>query len=188
MEAPAATGKQLMDAALHILDRSANLAARDLASDLLFQEAEALDTQDWAGWLALYREDAEFWMPAWLDEDRHTSNPKTQVSLIYHEMRWELEERVYRLKSRKSVTAMPLPRTVHVIGGLRTTEYSENQLQVRSNATVHVYDPRTADHHISAVKYNHTFSRKGDGPWLIDRKHIVLINDRMPSVVDFYTV
>jgi 3-phenylpropionate/cinnamic acid dioxygenase small subunit len=188
MEAPAATGKRLMDTALHISERSANLAARDLASDLLFQEAEALDCQDWAGWLALYREEAEFWMPAWLDEDQHTSDPKTQVSLIYHEMRWELEERVYRLKSRKSVTAMPLPRTVHVIGGLRITESSEYQLQVRSNATVHVYDPRTADHYIAAVKYSHTYSRKADGPWLIARKHIVLINDRMPSVVDFYTV
>ena len=56
-----------MDAALHISERSANLAARDLASDLLFQEAEALDCQNWTGWLALYHEDAEFWMPAWLD-------------------------------------------------------------------------------------------------------------------------
>lgn len=177
-----------MDTVLHISERSANLVARNLASGLVCQEAEALDCQDWAGWLALYREDAEFWMPAWLDEDRHTSDPKTEVSLIYHEMRWELEERVYRLKSRKSVTAMPLPRTVHVIGGVWMTTHSENQLQVRSNATVHVYDPRTADHCIAAVKYSHTFSRKEEGPWLIDRKHIVLINDRMPSVVDFYTV
>jgi 3-phenylpropionate/cinnamic acid dioxygenase small subunit len=177
-----------MDAALEIFDGSADPAARALASDLLFQEADALDSQDWAGWLALYCEAAEFWMPAWLDEDQCTSDPKTQVSLIYHEMRWQLEERVYRLKSRKSVTAMPLPRTLHVIGGLRVSGYSENQLRVRSNATVHVYDPRTADHYIAAVKYSHSFSRQGDGPWLIARKRIVLINDRMPSVVDFYTI
>ena len=167
------------------LDQAALLAA---GADVVEREALYLDERRWDDWLALYTPDCEFWMPAWLDEDRQTSDPKTQVSLIYHEMRWELEERVYRLKSRKSVTAMPLPRTVHVIGGLRVTEYSEYQLQVRSNATVHVYDPRTADHYIAAVKYSHTYSRKGDGPWLIARKHIVLINDRMPSVVDFYTV
>jgi 3-phenylpropionate/cinnamic acid dioxygenase small subunit len=177
-----------MHAILKIFDGSADPAARALASNLLFQEADALDSQDWTGWLALYCEAAEFWMPAWLDEDQHTTDPKTQVSLIYHEMRWELEERVYRLKSRKSVTAMPLPRTLHVMGGPQVTGYSDNELQVRSNATVHVYDPRTADHYIAAVKYSHSFSRIGDGPWLISRKRIVLINDRMPSVVDFYTV
>jgi 3-phenylpropionate/cinnamic acid dioxygenase small subunit len=188
MEASTATEGRLMDAARGTLTRTTDPAARDLAAGLLFQEADALDSQDWAGWLALYSEDAELWMPSWLDEDRQTSDPETQTSLIYHQMLWELEERVYRLKSRKSVTAMPIPRTLHVIGGPQVTAYSKNLLEVRSNASVHVYDPRTCDHHVAAVKYSHRFSRKGLGPWLIARKHIVLINDRMPSVVDFYTV
>jgi 3-phenylpropionate/cinnamic acid dioxygenase small subunit len=188
MEAAAAAGNHPMNAAHHMLDGMAEPAVRDLAAWLLFQEADALDSQDWSRWLALYCEEAEFWMPAWLDEHEQTSDPETQTSLIYHQMRWELEERVYRLKSRKSVTAIPLPRTLHVIGGPQVIASSTSQLEVRSNASVHVYDPRTFDHHVAAVKYNHRFSRKGPGPWLIDRKHIVLINDRMPSVVDFYTV
>jgi 3-phenylpropionate/cinnamic acid dioxygenase small subunit len=177
-----------MDEALKNFGGSVDSHIRGLASDLLFQEADALDSQDWKSWLALYREDAKFWMPSWLDEYECTSDPETQVSLIYHEMRWEIEERIVRLKSRKSVTTMPLPRTLHVIGGALVTECSESQLEVRSNATVHIYDPRTADHHFAAVKYSHTFSRKEDGPWLIAAKKIILINDRMPSVVDFYTI
>jgi 3-phenylpropionate/cinnamic acid dioxygenase small subunit len=177
-----------MDAALKIFGGSADLLTRGLASDLLFQEADALDSQDWKGWLALYREDAKFWMPAWLDEYECTSAPETQVSLIYHEMRWEIEERIDRLKSRKSVTTMPLPRTLHVIGRALVTECSESQLKVQSNATVYIYDPWTADHHLAAVRYSHTFSREEDGPWLIAAKKIILINDRMPSAVDFYTI
>lgn len=177
-----------MGAAPGISEVPADPVARTLASDLLFREADALDSQDWTGWLALYREDARFWMPAWLDEYRPTSNPDTEVSLIYHEMRWELEERVHRLGSRKSVTTLPLPRTLHMIGGLRVTAHSENGLDVRSHATVHVYDPRTFDHHVAAVRYSHSFVREDAGPWLIASKTIILINDRMPSVVDFYTV
>jgi Ring hydroxylating beta subunit len=71
-------------------------------------------------------------MPAWLDEYECTSDPATQVSLICHEMRWEIEERIDRLKSRKSVTTMPLPRTLHVIGGALMTECSKSPLKVRS--------------------------------------------------------
>jgi 3-phenylpropionate/cinnamic acid dioxygenase small subunit len=177
-----------MNATLRAPGGAADAFARVVAFDLLLKEADELDSRSWAAWLALYSVDAKFWMPAWLDENEQSYDSDTQVSLIYHESRLELEERVDRVNSLKSITTMPLPRTVHVIGGMRLLEHSEYRMQVSSNASVHVYDPRTADHYISAVRYSHTLNRMGDGAWLITCKKIALINDRMPSVVDFYTV
>ncbi|MDO9714523.1 aromatic-ring-hydroxylating dioxygenase subunit beta, partial [Paracraurococcus lichenis] len=80
-------------------------------AELLYREGLLLDRQDWDGWLALYLEDAEFWVPAWTTEHTTTTDPARQVSLIYHDSRFGLEERVMRIRTRKSVTAMPLPRT-----------------------------------------------------------------------------
>ncbi|GIQ78272.1 aromatic-ring-hydroxylating dioxygenase subunit beta [Bradyrhizobium sp. RD5-C2] len=177
-----------MNATLHVPDGTVGAFARAVASDLILTEAHELDSRNWAAWLALYSVDAKFWMPAWLDENAQSDDPNTQVSLIYHESRLELEERVDRVNSLKSITTMPLPRTIHVIGGIRLLAHSEDRIQASSSANVHVYDPRTSDHHIAAVRYSHTLSRTGDGPWLITCKTISLINDRMPSVVDFYTV
>lgn len=177
-----------MNATLRTPGGAVDAFSRVIAFDLLLKEADELDSRNWAAWLALYSVDAKFWMPAWLDENEQSYDPNTQVSLIYHESRLELEERVDRVNSLKSITTMPLPRTVHVIGGMRLLDHSEDRMQVSSNASVHVYDPRTADHYISAVRYSHTLNRTGDGSWLITCKKISLINDRMPSVVDFYTV
>ena len=45
------------------------------AQRVLFREALYLDTQRWDDWLALYEEDATFWMPAWTDEHRLSASP-----------------------------------------------------------------------------------------------------------------
>ncbi len=88
---------------------------------LIFREARLLDTGEWADWVAMYSEDAVFWVPAWLDEYTTTSDPRTQVSLLYHDARRGLEERIARIESRKSITAPPLPRTVHQISNLEAS-------------------------------------------------------------------
>lgn len=167
---------------------SVDPALRALAADLLFREADALDNQDWANWLAMYREDARYWVPAWIDEHRTTADPDTELSLIYHTTRRGLEERVGRIQSRKSITATPLPRTLHLIAGLTVAEADTEAMRVRSNAAVHVYDARTAAHHVAALRYEHSFRCAPGGGWLIAAKTIVLVNDRMPSVVDFYAL
>ena len=59
------------------------------ATELLYREAHYLDTQRWDDWLALYREDAEFWMPAWKDAHALTESPDsfspTAASALAHD-------------------------------------------------------------------------------------------------------
>lgn len=166
-------------------DPSVLLAAT--AQRLILQEAELLDTQQWDAWLNLYDDDAIFWLPAWIDEHRLTSNVNTEISHIYHSGVDELRERVVRISANKSQTALPLPRTAHVIGAALIANWSEHEVTAKSNATVHIYDMRSTRHHVLACRYEHILDRQED-VWRIKGKKIVLVNDLMPSVIDFYSV
>lgn len=158
-----------------------------VAATTIFREARLLDTGEWDAWVAMYREDAVYWVPGWLDEYTTTSDPDTQVSLLYHDNRRGLEERVARIESRKSITALPLPRTVHQISNLEASESGPGEIICQSVFAVHVYDPRTAKEHVRHGRYQHTLTHD-DGAWKIARKVITLVNDRVPTVLDFYSI
>ncbi len=158
-----------------------------IAAAVLAREARLLDKGQWLKWLDLYREDAVYWVPAWLDEYRTTTDIRTEVSLIYHDSRAALAERIARIESRKSITALPLPRTLHVIGNLEVMEADADRIACEATFAVHAYDPRLAKEHTRYGRYEHTLTRHGAG-WLIARKVITLINDKVPTVLDFYSV
>ncbi len=162
-------------------------AARSIAEELLFREALCLDRGDWAAWLQLYEADAEYWMPAWRDEYETTEDPNTEVSLIYHASRYELEERVNRIESRKSVTALPLPRTVHHIGNVLVREATTDLIATTATFIVNVFDARVGKQHAHFGHYEHTLVRV-QAEWRIKRKKIILVNDRIPTILDFYSI
>lgn len=158
-----------------------------IAAALVYREARLLDRGEWQAWVEMYRSDAVYWAPAWRDEYETTSDPECEVSLIYHDSRRGLEERIARIESRKSITALPLPRTVHLISNIEVTESTPNRLICESTFTVHVYDVRVAKEHTRYGRYQHTLVHNGEG-WMIARKLITLINDRVPTVLDFYSI
>lgn len=90
-------------------DRSIG-AAEAIARDVLYRETEALDRQEWNNWLDCYCEDARFWVPTWIAEHKLADDPDHQVSMIYHVGRRELEERVFRITSLKSVDRNAAPQ------------------------------------------------------------------------------
>ena len=158
-----------------------------IAAAILYREARLLDHGEWSEWVAMYREDAVYWVPAWLDEYQTTSDPATQVSLVYHDQRRGLEERIARIESRKSITALPLPRTVHQVSNPEAEETEPGQIFCHSGFSVHVYDPRVAKEHVRHGRYQHTLIRESEG-WKIARKVITLVNDCVPTLLDFYSI
>ena len=50
----------------------------------LYREARMLDDRDFEGWLNCYAPDAEFWMPAWDDDDTLVTDPQQEISLIWY--------------------------------------------------------------------------------------------------------
>lgn len=162
-------------------------AAEAVARRVLFREARLLDTGAWDEWCAMFEPDAVFWVPAWIDEYETTRDPAREVSLIYHDRRRGLEERIARIESRKSITALPLPRTVHTIGNVEVLAAQPNAIDTAAAVAVHVYDPRTASGQTRHARYAHRLVRRGDD-WAIARKTIVICNDRVSSVLDFYSI
>jgi 3-phenylpropionate/cinnamic acid dioxygenase small subunit len=160
------------------------------AQSVLFREALCLDSQRWDDWLALYDEDATFWIPAWTDEHRLSASPDSELSLMYCAARAGLEDRVWRIRSGLSVASTPLPRTAHavsspVVSHAEGTEAA--RLQVESSWTCHVHNPKRRAEHVFFGRYEHVL-RQGPAGWRIASKKVVLMNDTIPTMLDFYCV
>jgi benzoate/toluate 1,2-dioxygenase subunit beta len=159
--------------------------SRSQAIDLLYREAWALDERRFADWLAMFTEDARFWIPAWKDETTPTADPDRELSLVYYEGRAHLADRVWRLQSGLSNASSIPARVCHMIGNILLDSADETQAQVRASFTAHHYDPRTERSHVFFGHYRHVLRREGDD-WLIAGKTITVLNDLIPTVADLY--
>ncbi len=152
-------------------------------ADLLYQEAACLDERRWAEWLALYTEDAEFWLPAWDEDGRPTDDPQSQLSLIYYNSRAGLEDRVWRIQSGLSPASSPLIRTCHLITNVRISAAVESQPQVSSHWQVHIYRPEKQQAFTYFGFYEHVLRPEGE-QLRIAKKKIIVLNDVVESVLD----
>ena len=165
------------------------MSAPDLlaqAARVLFEEARALDEQRFDDWLAFYAHDAIFWVPAWTDEGRLTSDPETELSLI-HCTRAQLAERVGRVEGGRSIASSPLPRTAHIVSNVMVDSIAPDRLRVSSVATTHSFNIKRRTTSTAFALVTHELAHEGDS-WLIARKTIALQNDYISTMMDFYTV
>ncbi len=149
----------------------------------LFRNAELCDAQDWDTYLDMFSEDSEFHVPQWDSEHVYTTDPKREMSLIYYANRSGLEDRVFRLRTGKAASATPMPRTLHMINNVRITQLDGGDLEVKVNWQTLYYRHATSEQFYGRT----TYSLRADGEsWKISRKHVVLLNDTVSSVLDFY--
>jgi 3-phenylpropionate/cinnamic acid dioxygenase small subunit len=156
-------------------------------TELLYREAAYLDERRWTEWLALYAEDAEFWLPAWDEDARPTDDPQSQLSLIYYNDRSGLEDRVWRIQSGLSPATSPLIRTCHLITNVRLTETGRGQHHVASHWQVQIHRPERQQSSAYFGFYEHVL-RPEDGQLRIAKKKIILLNDVVEGVLDIYHV
>jgi 3-phenylpropionate/cinnamic acid dioxygenase small subunit len=154
-------------------------------TQLLYTEGRFLDERRWDEWIELYTQTAVYWIPAWDGDSELTDDPHTQISLIYYGSRQGLEDRVYRLRTGQSSASNPMPRTCHIVsniigraaeGGGFTVEASWHCLSHRLGQTTQYFG-----------RYLYELV-EADGRLKIARKKIVLLNDRIPTVLDIYSV
>ncbi|KRP43069.1 anthranilate 1,2-dioxygenase small subunit [Pseudomonas poae] len=151
----------------------------------LYKKAELCDDQDWDAYLALFSEDSVFHLPQWDSEHVYTTDPKREMSLIYYPNRGGLEDRVFRIRTGKAASATPLPRTLHQINNVRIHPLEGGDLEVRVNWQTLYYRQSLSEHFYGRATY--TLRPQGDS-WLISKKHSVLLNDKINSVLDFYHI
>ena len=156
-------------------------------AEVLYREAAYLDERRWSEWLALYADDAEFWLPAWDEDGRPTDDPQAQLSLIYYHNKAGLEDRVWRIQSGLSPASSPLIRTCHLITNIRLVDVVQDQLYVSSNWQVHIYQPDKQQSFSYFGFYEHLLRPYGN-ELQIAKKKILLLNDVVESVLDIYHV
>ena len=79
---------------------------RERAETFLYREAQLADEHRFDEWLALWADgDVLYWIPA----NRDDVDPRRQVSIVY-ETRSQIEERLFRLKSRGMHSQQPRSR------------------------------------------------------------------------------
>lgn len=150
----------------------------------LYREARYLDDRDFETWLTLYAPQAEFWMPAWDDDDTLVEDPRTEISLIYYPDKSGLEDRVFRIRTeRSSATSLPEPRTSHNISNVEIVEQTTGECRIRFNWLTFNFRYKTVDQYFGTSFY--TLDTAGAQP-LITNKKVVLKNDYIHHVVDIY--
>ena len=152
----------------------------------LYAKSALCDAQDWDAYLDLFDEQCEYHLPQWDSEHEYTRDPKRGMSLIYYSNRSGLEDRVFRIRTGKAASTIPMPRTLHQIANVRIAERpggAGGELEVKANWTTFHYRFGVAEHFFGYVTYH--LKPAGDS-WKISRKHVVLLNDTINAVLDFY--
>lgn len=161
-----------------------NVETQYRVEQLLFRNAELCDAQDWDAYLDMFSEDSEFHLPQWESEHVYTTDPKTGMSLIYYANRGGLEDRVYRLRTGKASSAIPMPRTLHQLNNIRVSPLDDaDTLAVKVNWNTWYYRLGIAGNFFGRATYH---LRPAGESWRIARKHVLLLNDTIDSVLDFY--
>lgn len=154
---------------------------------LIYREAYLLDMRKFDDWLALYRDDAEYAIPAWLDETTLATDPNRELFLIYFADKTGLEDRVYRINTRDSYASTPMPRSAHVIGNVLILSSTAEEVEATCSWTVHQYADRKGPR-MHGGRYDYRLRRDPDGDLRIAKKHVTFLNDRVDIPLDVYNV
>ena len=151
----------------------------------LYRMAEFCDRQRWDDYLACFDPSASFHVPQWDSEHVVTTDPTREMSLIYYPDRRGLEDRIFRLRTGRSAASTPMPRTLHLINNVRIISQSDDCFGVAVKWVTHFFR-----FGVSACFFGEaTYRLQRDGEdWRILSKHVLLLNDTITEVLDFYHV
>ncbi|MCE0799103.1 benzoate 1,2-dioxygenase small subunit [Buttiauxella sp. A2-C1_F] len=154
-------------------------------SQFLYYEASLLDDRQWDEWISCYSPKVVYWMPAWGDDDQLTTDPYSQISLIFYPNRQGLEDRVYRIKTERSGASTPEPRTTHMLSNIAIVGQSGNSVDVRYNWVTHSHRYQQSGYFFGTTYCTLDLSESRPQ---ITRKTIHLNNDYIRQVIDIYHV
>ncbi len=101
---------------------------RDQIEDFIYREARLMDEHRYDEWLALWTDDAVYWVPSNNDE----LDPMESVSIIYDDRR-RISDRIDRLKSGMAYAQKPPSRMRRVVSNLEVEEGENDEVTVYSN-------------------------------------------------------
>ena len=156
-----------------------------LASRLVAREGWLLDQKRWDDWIDLYLPDAEYWLPCYLEDGSVTSDPQSQISLIYYNSRAGIEDRIFRIRTDQSLASKPLPRTAHTVNVGDVSPQEDGTILVESSWASFSY--RLEQDYCFFGSQKHVLKQTDEG-LKIAKRHILVMNDKIPCPLDIYSV
>lgn len=146
--------------------------ARDEIWALLVTEARLADEHRYADWLALWDDDAVYWVPCNVDDP----DPETSVSVIYDD-RARLEHRIQRLQSGNVPAQTPPSRMHRLLSNLELDGDGDGEYLARVNFLLPEW--RLGQTTLWAGRMTYRLRRR-DGGLRIAMKKVVLVNNDEP--------
>lgn len=144
----------------------------------LYREARLMDENAYAEWLALWDQDAFYWIPAGADD----VDPMRQVSTIYDD-RKRLEARIRRLQSGNAHAQAPASRLRRVVSNIEIDEDDNGEIITRSNFVLG--EVRRGKQDIFIGQSIHRLRRTTDGFKIVSKKVVLVNNDEFIDNLTF---
>ena len=133
----------------------------------LFHEARLLDTGRLEEWLALFTDDATYWVPL----ERGQKDPY-QTSSIIPDDRTLLELRVKQARHPRAHARQPLARTVHQVSNILV---EDGKSEIKVNSTLQLIEFRNEKQRVYGALVEHRLRRE-NGVFKITHKRVDLVN------------
>jgi 3-phenylpropionate/cinnamic acid dioxygenase small subunit len=149
---------------------------RSQAEDFLYEEARLLDDRQFDAWLALFTDDAHYWIPSGRGDDAGL-----EAHLAYDDLP-QLRDRVWQLQQPRHSSQHPASLTSHLLGNVQVQSQDGERALVRSSLLVTELrkaqggsgEPRSfaghSEHHL----------RWEDDRWRIECKKVWLLSRDLP--------
>jgi len=142
---------------------------RQQVEQFIYYEADLMDEHRYDEWLALWTDDALYWVPSGRDD----IDPKREISLIYDD-RVRLQVRITRLKSGFAHAQEPKSRMRRVVSNIVTKEAENGDIVVFSNFLL--TELRRGKQDIFAGRTIHRL-RPDNGSFRLASKKVLLVNN-----------
>lgn len=138
--------------------------------EFLYTEARLLDDARFEDWMALFTDDATYWVPARPDQD----NPLDTISIIYDDRRM-METRVKRLRHPAAYAQAPASRTKHLITNVMIEVEDDAAGEIEVSAGFLMLEFRDDRQQVYGGGVRHLL-RRVNGAFRIARKRVDLVN------------
>jgi 3-phenylpropionate/cinnamic acid dioxygenase small subunit len=151
------------------MERLTMSSDRHQIENFLYREARLMDENAYDQWLALWTDDALYWVPSNADE----IDPQRHVSIVY-ENKARLEDRIARLKSSAAHAQDPRSRMRRVVSNIEIEEGDSDEVTVYSN--FNLSEMRRGIQRTFAGRTIHKLRPDGDS-FKIAYKKVLLVNN-----------
>lgn len=151
---------------------------RHQIENFLYREARLMDENAYDEWLALWADEALYWVPANADD----IDPLRHVSIVYED-KVHLEDRIERLKSGAAYAQDPKSRMRRVIANIEIEEGGQGEVIVYSN--FNLTELRRSQQRTFAGRTIHKLRPAGESFKIAYKKVLLVNNDEVISNLTF---